>query len=112
MVRNQTDVRKTMYNGTLKTSATSLPFVKTEGLNNVGMLYFYNPSTAAIYYNVRNCGINTATTAYWGTSIATATVATGTATCSTFSVLGNYVTIEFSATATGAGSAIILLSVW
>jgi hypothetical protein len=110
--RIQTDVRKVLYNGTLKTSATSLPMVRTEGLNNVGMLYFYNPSTAAIYYNVRNCGINTATTSYWGTSIATATIATGTATCTTFSVLGNYVTIEFAATATGAGSAIIMLSVW
>ena len=112
MNRIQTDVRKAMYNGTLKTSATSLPFVNAEGLNNVGMLYFYNPSTAAIYYNVRNCGINTATTSYWGTSIATATISTGAATCTTFSVLGNYTTIEFAATATGAGSAIVQLSVW
>ena len=112
MDRIQSDVRKSFYNSTLKTSATSLPMVRSEGLNNVGMLYFYNPSTAAIYYNVRNCGINTAATAYWGTSIATATIATGTVTCTTFSVLGNYVTIEYSATATGAGSAIISLSVW
>jgi hypothetical protein len=112
MYRTQTDVRRSFYNGTLKTSATSLPMVRAEGMNNIGMLYFYNPSTGAIYYNVRNCGINTAATSYWGTSIATATIATGTATSTSFTVLGNYVTVEFRSTATGVGSGIVQLSVW
>lgn len=113
MVRNQTDVRNSFYKGNTYTMVTSLPMLNAQGLNNVGKFYCYNPSTGAIYYNVRACGINTAATAYWGTSVATATVATGTVTCSTFTILGNYVTIEYSNTATGAGSGVILqLSVW
>lgn len=113
MNRVQTDIRKTSYEGNTYTTVTALPMVCTEGLNNVGVLYFYNPSTGAIYYNVRACGFNTAATAYWGTSVVTATVATGTVTCTTFAVLGNYVTIEYRNTATGAGSGVKLqLSVW
>jgi hypothetical protein len=112
MNRIQTDIRKSMYNGTLKTSATSLPMINAEGLSKVGIIYVNNPSTAAVYYNVRSCGINTAVTSYWGTSITTATVATATVTCSTFAVLGNYVTIEYVGSVTGAVSALIQISLW
>ena len=111
MQRVQSDVRIAEHNGSVITSATSL-FLNCQGLTDKGKYYIYNVSgTGAIYYNFRPCGLNTTATTYWGSG-ATATVATGAATGSTFAINGNFMFLEFCNTATGAGSSIIQMSVW
>ena len=107
-----TDARKAFYNGSVITSATSLPMLCTEGLNNKGVYYINNTTTGAVYYIFKPCGINTAATASWGSGTTTATVVAGAVTASTFNIVGNYMTMEYVNTATGAGSAIIQMSVW
>jgi len=111
MQRVQTDVRKVLRDDSVITSATALPFVNCEGLNNRAFYYIDNNTTGAIYYLFRGCYTNTSTTSYWTTGT-TATVATGTTTGSAFTVTNPFMTIEFMNTASGAGSAIIALSVW
>ena len=113
MDRVETDCRLRTYKGDTCMNVAFLSNICTEGLNGIGTFYCYNPSTGAIYYRIRPCGISTAATGYWGSGTATATVATGTVTCTTFTVAGNYLALEYSNSATGAGSGIILqLSVW
>jgi len=112
MNRVQTDAKFAMRNGSIITSATALPMINTQGLNNVGMYYVYNDTTGAVYFRFRGCGINTSTTSYWNSGTATATVATGTVTGSTFAIVQPFMTVEYSNTATGAGSGIMALSVF
>uniref|UniRef100_A0A6H1ZZ18 Uncharacterized protein n=1 Tax=viral metagenome TaxID=1070528 RepID=A0A6H1ZZ18_9ZZZZ len=111
MQRVQTDVRKVLRDDSVITSATALPFVNCEGLNNRAFYYIDNNTTGAIYYLFRGCYTNTSTTSYWTTG-ATATVATGALIGSTFAVINSYMTLEFMNTATGAGSAIMQLCVY